>query len=250
MSVAVSEIHFFLAAAVGLLGCAVIKAVNPRWRTIERAVAGLALLGVVAGLGLSAVRRGAWPLTGTTELIIASAGAATLWHLLDKHVCQLRWGGLIYAAIAALLIGGVVRWPVAQSASLGHSAPQTWLFPSHLALVLACGAFVEGGSLALACLLTEIQAHGICSEGAGRYAVLPGLPLLTASLLLSAVAGLYTGGVYWEWTVAESWRLLAWLFHAVLWCASVLLSWRGRRLWVLTALGLIPTLLVLTTAGR
>jgi ABC-type transport system involved in cytochrome c biogenesis permease subunit len=83
--------------------------------------------------------------------------------------------------------------------------------------------------------------------GIEGYAVLLGLTLLTVFLLLGAVAQFYSQGVYWDWARTESRRLLAWLVYAVVWCVYVLLGWRGRRLWVLAALGAVPALLALPT---
>lgn len=80
---------------------------------------------------------------------------------------------------------------------------------------------------------------------AERSAILLGTTILTLSLLFGAVAQLYTRGAYWDWARTESWRLLAWLLYAVLWCVHVLLGWRGRRLWVLAGLGAIPAVLAL-----
>jgi hypothetical protein len=241
----VTEIHLFLVATGGLLACAAIRTTRIRWRTMKRVVTVLALLCLIGGLALSAVRRGNWPLGTAAEWIVAAAGAAILWRLLDERSYDLPWGGLTHLLVATLLVWGVVRWPSAQTTSAVRSEPQIASFASNLTLALACGAFVEAGSLALACLFAEIQAHRPCGASPGCHAVWIGLPSLTASLLLSAIAGLYTRGVYWEWSVSESWRLLAWFFYAVLWCASILLRWRGRWLWALTTLGIIPTLLVL-----
>ncbi len=254
MSLPLAETHFFAAAAVCLVGAAAIALLDARWRTVERSTKLLALLCMVAGLGLSAIKRGGWPLLVTAEVILASAAGAMLWRVLCRHGHKSKLGALLLYAIAAgLLVWGVARWPTPQAVSVVNSVQQAWLFASHLTLALACGAFVEAGSLALACLLTarqtNSQADMDCNEKAGRNAVLAGLPLLTVSLLLTALGGQYTHGVYWSWTVSESWHLLTWLFHAILWCTLVLLGWRGRRLWGLATVGLILTLLMLKAMG-
>ena len=222
---------------------------------MERAIGVLALLGIVAKLGFSAIQRGGWPLVVTPEVIIASAAAAILWHLLDRRGSELKLDAVIfYAIVAGLLIWGFARRPAPQAASVGDSGQQTWLFVSHLALVLACGAFVEASSLALASLLTERQTNKQAdmdsTESAGRCTVLLGLSLLTASLLLAAVGAQYTRGVYWNWSVSESWQLVVWLFYTTLWCAFTLSGRSWQRLRGLTALGLFLSLLIFIAMER
>jgi len=273
MSTPLTETHFFAAAIVCLVGSAAIHIMGGLWqpaappkrrqvlpslgrkRPVEKAVVFLALLCVVAGLGSSTIQRGSWPLIMPVEVITATAAGAMLWHLLSRHEHKQRWGSpLFYAIVASLLMWAIARGPALQAATVVDSAEQPWWFASHLALALACGAFVEAGSLALTSLVTERQQTNLpvtmaSDSHAGQHAVSPGLPLLTASLLITALRGQYTRGAAWSWTASESWQLLAWLFYTMIWCAFVLLGWRGRRLWSLTALGLIVTLLMLNAVG-
>ena len=281
MSTPLTETQFFAAAIVCLVGSAAIHIMGGRWqpaapsktrkvlpslgrrRAVEKAIVFLALLCVVAGLGSSTIQRGAWPLITPMEVITATAAGAMLWHLLSRHEHKQEWGSpLFYAIVASLLMWAIARGPALQAATVVDSAQQPWWFTSHLAFALACGAFVKAGSLALASVVTERQKNRqpvappegcrdtvASGEKADHHAMLPGLSLLTASLLITALGGQYTRGVAWSWTASESWQLLAWLFYTMIWCAFVLLGWRGRRLWSLTALGLIVTLLMLNAVG-
>nr|MBC7244587.1 hypothetical protein [Chloroflexota bacterium] len=248
--------HLFLAAVFCFMGNVAIRLlvtrlqdVSPsgRWQNVIRAAAGLAFLCLAVGLALSATQRNGWPLMTGSEVIVASAAAAILWRFLHPYNGEWKWEALCDLAAGALVIWGIVRWPMSQIASVVQAVPQPWQFALHLLLSLACGAFIHAGSIALACLLTETRIHKTCGEKAGYCAVSLGLPFLTASLLLNAIIGLYTRGTYWDWSTVESWQLLAWLLYAIVWCAWVVLGWRGRRIWVLTTLGLVLILLVLHT---
>ena len=296
MPIALNERHLIAAAIVCLMGSTAIHAAGSRWshprdaqsralrgpallqagsgevgawraasptRGVEKAAVVLALLCLVVRLGLPATQRGGWPLIMPAEVIIAAAAGAILWRLVNKPRYEPQWTApVLYAIVSSMLMWGLARGSSPQTASIVDSWQQTWLFGSHLALALACGAFVLASSLALASLLTEKQqarrAVGppqgwpkvlASGEKAGHHAMLPGLPLLTASLVIAALGEQYTRGVRWDWTVSESWQLLAWLFYTVIWCATVLLGWRGRRSWSLTAAGLIVTLLMLNAVG-
>ncbi|MBC7261749.1 MAG: hypothetical protein H5T63_07015, partial [Chloroflexi bacterium] len=152
---------------------------------------------------------------------------------------------LFYLGAAVLVMWGIARWPTAEAISAIQTEPRFWLFVSHLILALACGAFIHAGTTNLACLLTEKISQRICAEESSNDAVSLGFPLLSAFLLLTVIAGLYTRGIYWNWGTADSLQLLAWFFYAIIWCAWVVQGWRGRRIWVLTMLGMVLILLVL-----
>ena len=259
MSVQLAAIHFFVGAIALLLSNALVQVLSARgrvmaqlrkWRAVERTVVVLALLSAVFGLVFSAISRASLPVIATEEVIAGSAVGAMLWRLLFRHRCEPRLRALFfYVMVAGLLTWGVAQPGSPQAGSGAHSVQQTSMFLCYFALALACGAFVNAGSLALSCLVVggreEKPARVGCSEDAWRVAVTPGLPLLTLSLLLKGLAGQYSEGIYWSWTASESWQLLVWLYHAALWCAFVLLGWRSRRLSVLTGLGVIPTALML-----
>ncbi len=263
MSVAVNEIRFFAAAVV----CLAINLAVGMWNARERsrlepgrgaAEQGLAVLGalcVVAGLVQSAARHGGWPLLIAAEVILASAATALSWYLLYHRRCEPNpEGPLLYTIVMALLMWGVARWPKPQSAAMATaSAQQLWLSASHLVLAVACGAFIEAATRALACLIAkrppEQQAEVSSIDRHECRASLPGLAILTASLLLTSLGGQYMGGAYWSWGVLESWQLLVWLFYTILWFAVVLLEWRTPRACGLTAAGLILTVLMLNAVG-
>jgi ABC-type transport system involved in cytochrome c biogenesis permease subunit len=259
MSMPLSETHLILAAAVCLAGSAALNLVGTRWRAAERLVVVLAFLCLTGSLAISAIQEAGWPLLAPGETIIASAAGAILWHLLNKNGHESKWGSpLVYAVVVALAIWGMARWAAERTPSMVDRGQPVWWLASRVALALACGAFVQAGSMALAHLVTvgqeRLQAltqretsHTMVVSGdsSGQHALLPGLSLLTASLLITAAGGQYTRGVAWSWTSAESWQLLAWLFYTIMWFAFVLLGWRGQRLWSLAATGLAVTLAML-----
>lgn len=262
MSTPLNEICLLFAALVCLVGSAALGVFNARrralscpvpsiaracWRIADQGLMLLAGLCVVIALFFSVSRRHTWPFEAGTEVILASAAAAILWRLLCR-----RWGGLasshfiFHAIVAGLLVWGMARWPSTRQV---QTASQPWLFVSHLALALACGAFIEAGSTSLARLLTQRQVKVEAGGDAERYPILLGLALLTASMLLQAFSGFYTRGVYWSWTIAESWQLIVWLFYFALWSAFIQLGWPLRRSQGLAALGLLLTLWMLRALG-
>jgi hypothetical protein len=263
MATSLTDLHLLTAAVVCLVGSTIIHALSDhsqaadpsgRWRRIEEATALLALLSAVAGLGLATVRQGALPLVTPEQVITATSAAAMLWRLLNGRDREPKWGATVsYAISAGLLLWALMRRPAPQASPTADAVQLTWRFVSHLVLALACGAFVQAGSLALASLVTERQSHketlALSAEKVGQHALLPGLSLLTVSLIITALGGQYTRGVAWSWTTSQSWQLLAWLFYAVIWWDFVLIGWRGRRVLALAAMGLIMTFLVLSALG-
>jgi len=259
MSVQLSAIHFFIGAIALLLSNALVQLLSARgrvmaqlrkWRAAERTIAVLALLSAVFGLVFSAISRASLPVIAREEVITGSAVGAMLWRLLFRHRCEPRLRALFfYVMVAGLLMWGVAHPGSPQVDSGADSVQQTFMLLSYFALALACGAFVNAGSLALSCLVVggreEKPARVGSNEEAGRTAVIPGLPLLTLSLLFGGLAGQHAEGVYWSWTASESWQLLVWLYYAALWCTFVLLGWRSRRLSVLAGLGVMLTGLML-----
>jgi len=245
-----TETHFFIGATVLLVGSGLAHLLSPRWRVAEQCLTVLALLCLVSGLAFSAISRSSWPLTAVGEVILASASAAVLWHLVCRSCRKSRLEDPgFYVTSAGLLTWGLAQRSGAQIVSVSSLLQPAWVFTTRLMLALACGAFADAGSLALFRLVAAKQPDGRadvdCGEVIGCYAVLLGFPLLTLSLLLTALGGQYAEGIYWSWSVAESWQLLTWLSHAVLWCGYVLLGWRSRRLRILASLGLILTTLML-----
>jgi len=242
--------HCFIGATAFLAGSVAVRLLGVRWRLVERGLLVLTLLGAVCGLALSAISRASWPLVVAEEVILASAAGAVLWRLLlGRRRESVPEASILCTIGASLLVWGLGQRSGSQVRSAVNSLQSTWLFATRLVVALACGAFVDEGGLALSCLVAAGQGHGRsdvdCIENTGRYAVLLGFPLLTVSLLLAALGGLYSEGVYWRWSVAESWQLLTWLYYAVVWCGYVLLGWRSRRLWILASLGVILTALML-----
>ena len=250
MSNPLTEAHWFTSAAILLTGGVAAHFRGVRWRTAERGLLVLALLSAVCGLAFSAVGRAGWPLVAAGEVILASGTATILWRVLLAQGRESGMQALTFCAVAV----GLIIWGLAQQTgsvvtSATNSLRPVWLFATRLVVALACGAFAAEGGVGVSCLVAvgrgDGDGHVDCGEHTARYAVLVGFPLLTLSLLLAVLGGLYSRGVYWSWSIGESWQLLTWLYYAVLWCGYVLLGWRSQRLWVLASLGLILTVLML-----
>lgn len=239
---------FFLVADIAihlLVTRSVAASPSKRWHHLSHLMAFIALLSTVMGLALPLTRGRVWPLQAAPEVIIASIAAAMLWHLVNPGNLEWKWEALFYLIVAILAAWGIMQWPSMQMIPMPQTAPQFWAFISHLTLALAYGAFIHAGTANLAYLLTEKSSRKAADEEISDNAMLVGLPFLSVSLLLTGIAGLYTRGVYWEWNTAGSCQLLTWLFYAMMWCAWAVLGWRGRRISVLSTLGMVLILLML-----
>ncbi|MBM4430871.1 MAG: hypothetical protein FJ026_11085 [Chloroflexi bacterium] len=219
------------------------------WRNIEQALGLASFLCTAAGLVLATVQGNRWPLTVPTEVVFASAGFALLWQIQQRQRYQPRWAPLLcYLLVFGLLLWAIVRWPTAENVSRIEEWQQAWTATAHLALAVACGAFVQAGGVALASLLSE-RDNQASSPQIGSNVALWGLAALTTSLGVTSVGGLHTRGMPWSWTSSESWQLLLWLFYAVLWCAQRLLVLRRRQVCILAVAGLLLVLIMLGTTG-
>jgi len=205
----------------------------------------LAALFLLGGWGLALREAGSWPLLTSPELIVASAVAAVCWYLVDGNAHRARWGPLTFVMVTVGMVAwAMVRWPVGAVSSVATSVAAAWTCTTNLLLALACGAYAEAGSQAVAQLVAKHGADEPPAEGVGAYALMAGLPLLTASLVIHLMAGLYSNGLIWSWSASEAWRLLLWLLYTIIWCSVVLLSWRGRRVWIWLAGALLLNALV------
>lgn len=277
-----TEIHLFGAAAFCLLASLGLRLARPGCRLPERAMAWGALLFLASGLGYAALQANHLPLPSTTDAKLVAGGqwmvitgaATLLWFLLNDRGSregprQEQSPFPAYGIIVILLLCGIMRWtagstlsgvsgPVARSTMVGM-VPRVLWWMSSVMLLLASGALVCAGSMALGRLADQRlgQEHALVTGPEGETSAwqaatadvapvaLGAFPLLTASLLLSVMARLYTQGVYWNWAAVDSWRLVGWLFAASLWYGCVLLGWTGRRLQLLAVIGLGLVLVML-----
>ena len=260
MPALVTEPRLLIATILCTMGSAALSVLKPRWRQVEVGLSLLAVLCVAASIALSAVRRAAWPLGSKAEVIVATAAATILWHIVDRRMREPRMGVLAYVVAVGLLLWGVARWRGAlpppplpgSSAALLAAAQQPWLLAARLALVLAWGALVEAGCLAAACLLLAHSDEPLALHESTLAVPKPaplGLVFLTASLFLQGLGGAYTHGVYWSWSAVESWHLLVWLYYAATWCASSASTWVETRLRWLPIPGMLLTFLALRAVG-
>ncbi len=252
-SASLTPIHFFVGAVFFLSAGAVVHLVSARsphisqskkWRLLSCSIAVVAMLCIIIGLELYSTKESVWPLQTPPEVIIASVAVALLWHLVRPCSMEWLWEALFYLITAALAVWSIAHWHLVETASTPQNVPWFWPFISHLTLVLACGAFIHAGTANLTYLFATKISGKATDKEINNNAILLGLPFLSMSLLLTVVAGLYTRGVYWDWSTAESWQLLVWLFYVMIWCAWVVLGWRGRRIWALTTLGMVLILLM------
>jgi hypothetical protein len=157
--------------------------------------------------------------------------------------------GVLSGALILILLACTKDWAIAQTADRPLSLPRAWWNLLYIVWILACASLLKAGIRGLVSLVASMW-KGTNHGGVGSGALLTGLPMLTLLLLLGALSGTYTQGVYWEWAVTDSRRLVTWLLYAAFWCCYMLLGWRGRRIHALAVLGLVPTLLMLIIPGR
>jgi len=212
MMVAVGAQHLFLLASLSLLASVLCSKWRLHGRIASWAALLLAVLAVMSGLLLAAIRRGGWPLAVTAELPAGAAAVGMLWALAAENKSEGTEALGSHAANAGLLVWTTVRWPVIQAPAMVEPAQQVWLFTSHLTLAIASATFLRAGSTTLAHYIQERRerqdaAPRWVEEGA-QPLPLAGLPLLVASVWLTAVGNQYTRGTAWDWSALESWQLV------------------------------------------
>ena len=74
------------------------------------------------------------------------------------------------------------------------------------------------------------------------YSLAIGFILFTIGIMTGSVWAYSAWGSYWSWDPKETWALITWLIYAAALHARMIPSWRGRRIAILTIIGLASVL--------
>jgi ABC-type transport system involved in cytochrome c biogenesis permease subunit len=199
---------------------------------------------LTAGLVQRGLEAGHWPLTNRYEFALCFAWAIVAVYLLLEASWRERRAGAFVLAVALLVATYAVSRPTDERAiaPLLPALRSVWLQVHVLTAVVGYGAFGVAAGLGLMRLVHR--------EGDGRWpaaaeveramerAVALGFPWLTLSILTGAIWAQRAWGRYWGWDPKETWALVTWLWFLLILHVRPLRRWRGRRLAVLTVVGL------------
>jgi ABC-type transport system involved in cytochrome c biogenesis permease subunit len=199
---------------------------------------------LTAGLVQRGLDAGHWPLTNRYEFALCFVWAIVAVYLLLEASWRERRAGAFVLAVALLVATYAVSRPTDERAiiPLLPALRSVWLQVHVLTAVVGYGAFGVAAGLGLMRLLHR--------EGDGRWpaaaeveramerAVALGFPWLTLSILTGAIWAQHAWGRYWGWDPKETWALVTWLWFLLILHMRPLRRWRGRRLAVLTVVGL------------
>jgi cytochrome c-type biogenesis protein CcsB len=173
------------------------------------------------------------------------------------------------APLAALMVAILVSIAViiGPAEQVPESLRSIWL-PVHIALAfLGDAAFAIAGVVSFVYLVQERKLKAkkkrLAKVGSGVHK-LPalevldkvsvqliewGFPLMTLGLITGAVYSKTLRGVYWSWDPLNTISLVVWVLYAALLHARLTIGWRGRKLAILTVLGVVLTLVSFVGLG-
>lgn len=190
-------------------------------------------------------------------------GAAIAWK-----------GGVPQAAPLSALLVSVIAWiavAVQPTEHVSEALRSPWL-PVHIAFAfLGDAAIVVAGVVSLVYLVQERKLkakkqrkkQALIRVGTGLHN-LPaleildkvslqliqwGFPLMTLGILSGAFYLKSVQGAYWSWDPRNTIALCTWLLYALLLHARLTIGWRGRKLAILTLLGVTVTLIAFVGLG-
>jgi cytochrome c-type biogenesis protein CcsB len=160
---------------------------------------------------------------------------------------------------------GIVRGPEGQ---IPDQLKSHWL-AVHIALAfLGDALFAIAGIVAAVYLVQERKLKSkkkkqLAKVGTGLHAlpalealdkvsiqlILWGFPMMTLGLITGALYAKSVRGHYWSWDPLNTVSLLVWVLYAVLLHFRITIGWRGRKLAILTVLGVVATLMAFVGLG-
>jgi len=197
------------------------------------------------------------PLTNLYESLVFFAWSIALVYLLYERKYKLRALGAFVLPLAILALAAPYYIPGVTTAipRLPPALQSAWLEWHVMTCFLGYGAFGVGAVLSLLYLvkapreaqgtmgpiLRLLPSADMLDEICYR-AILVGVPLLTAGIVLGAVWANQAWGTYWSWDPKETWALIVWLIYAAYLHARITRGWRGKKAAYLAMLGFLATL--------
>lgn len=266
MAVLLSEICAIIYAIVAITGA--LQLFWPRV-TGERVVLGgmaIAILAHALAIGGRAVQLEDAPVTNMNDALSVFAFLVAIVALLIAWRANVAQAVPLAALLAAgLVLIGIVRGPEGQ---IADDIKTHWL-AVHIAFAfMGDAAFAIAGIVAAVFLVQERKLKSkkkkeLVKVGTGVHS-LPalevldkvsinliqwGFPLMTLGLLSGAFYAKAVRGFYWSWDPLNTVSLMVWVLYAVLLHFRITIGWRGRKLAVLTVLGVIVTLIAFIGLG-
>lgn len=226
----------------------------------------ISLLAHALAIGGRTVEVGTFPIANMHDALSVFGFLAAL------IACGIAWrsgvpqAAPLAACMVAVLVGIAVI--IGPSEQVPESLRSVWL-PVHIALAfLGDAAFAIAGIVSFVYLLQERKLKSkkkreLAKMGTGVYK-LPaleildrvsvqliewGFPLMTLGLITGAVYSKSLKGVYWSWDPLNTVSVFVWILYAALLHARLTIGWRGKKLAILTVLGVVMTLVAFVGLG-
>lgn len=253
----ICAVFYVLVAVIGLA-----QLLWPRGQGDRLILVGL-LVSVLAhalAIGGRTVELGGFPITNMHDalsvfgFLAALIAAGIAWRSGVPQAAPLAALMVAILVAIAVIIGPQERVP--------ESLRSIWL-PVHIALAfLGDAAFAIAGVVSLVYLFQERKLKGKkrkelarISTGVHRLPSLEildrvsvqliewGFPLMTLGLITGAIYSKTLRGSYWSWDPLNVVSVCVWILYGLLLQARLTIGWRGRKLAILTVLGVVLTLL-------
>jgi cytochrome c-type biogenesis protein CcsB len=258
----VAAVLYLLVTAVGI-----VQLIRPRDPGDRQVLFGLAVAMFFHALAIGGrtAEIGAFPVGSMHDAIslfgfvAAVIGAVIAWK-----------GGVPQAGPLTALLVTVITWVAVATQPLDRipdALRSPWL-PVHIAFAfLGDAAIAIAGVVSLVYLVQErsLKKHKkqaiAIGSGVHKLPALEvldrvsmqliqwGFPMMTLGILTGAFYGKEILGTYWTWDPRNTLALLTWVLYALLLHARLTIGWRGRKLAILTLVGVTVTLVAFVGLG-
>lgn len=259
----VSAVFYSLVAALGL-----VQLIWPRGSGNRMGLVGLgiAIIAHALAIGGRSAEIGAFPVSSMHDALSLFAFVAVLVG------GAIAWkGGVPQAGPLTALLVTVLVWIAVAVQPLDRvpdALRSPWL-PAHIAFAfLGDAAIAVAGLVSIVYLAQERNLKAktkkkLAKVGTGAHN-LPalevldkvsvqllqwGFPMMTLGILSGAFYGYTIWGTYWSWDPRNTLGLLVWLLYALLLHARLTIGWRGRKVAILTVVGVLVTMIAFVGLG-
>lgn len=208
-------------------------------------------LGHLTALAMTALERGHLPVTNLSEAV-----SLLSWIMIGVYlVSQLRRSLPVMGTTVALLSSTLLllSFYLPKSEALTSKELQVFWFPIHILFSLGGdGSLLTASIAGILYLLQEYQVKwkhlGLLFKRLPSLEVLDGLnygclavgfALLTLGILSGAFWARHEWGAFWSWEPKQVFSFVTWFLYGFVLQGRVFFGWRGRRVAVLSILGLV-----------
>jgi cytochrome c-type biogenesis protein CcsB len=266
MALLLSEICAVFYAIVAITGLVQLFWPRVAGDRIVLAGMGIAILAHAFAIGGRTVQLESAPITNMNDALSVFAFLVAIIAALIAWRANVAQAAPLAALLAAgLVLIGIVRGPEGQ---IADDIKTHWL-AVHIAFAfLGDASFAIAGIVAAVFLVQERKLKSkkkkeLVKVGTGVHSMPAlevldkvsinliqwGFPLMTLGLLSGAFYAKAVRGFYWSWDPLSTVSLMVWVLYAVLLHFRITIGWRGRKLAVLTVLGVVVTLIAFVGLG-